>query len=82
MTTLLFVYPPRPPPVQPLVVMTSQPTLSSAVVQALVGMIWPLKYCADYRPFFTIHDSEFKEYTTRTQAPLVYHPSLSVLFSF
>jgi len=54
---------------EPLVVMTSQPTLSCAVVQALVSMIWPLRYCSDYRPFFTIHDSEFKEYTTRTQAP-------------
>lgn len=29
----------------------------------------PLRYCCDYRPYFTIHDSEFKEYTTRTQAP-------------
>uniref|UniRef100_A0A8B9JVF0 DENN/MADD domain containing 6B n=1 Tax=Astyanax mexicanus TaxID=7994 RepID=A0A8B9JVF0_ASTMX len=31
--------------------------------------ISPLKYCCDFRPYFTIHDSEFKEYTTRTQAP-------------
>lgn len=29
----------------------------------------PLKFCCDYRPYFTIHDSEFKEFTTRTQAP-------------
>lgn len=29
----------------------------------------PLMYYADYRPYFTIHDSEFKEYTTRTHAP-------------
>ncbi|NXE71232.1 DEN6B protein, partial [Calcarius ornatus] len=29
----------------------------------------PLRYCCDFRPYFTIHDSEFKEYTTRTQAP-------------
>ena len=28
-----------------------------------------LKYFSDFRPYFTIHDSEFKEYTTRTQAP-------------
>jgi len=32
-------------------------------------MIVPLKHCADYRPFFTIHDSEFKEYTTNAHAP-------------
>uniref|UniRef100_A0AAY4AYK3 UDENN domain-containing protein n=1 Tax=Denticeps clupeoides TaxID=299321 RepID=A0AAY4AYK3_9TELE len=31
--------------------------------------ISPLRYCSDFRPYFTIHDSEFKEYTTRTQAP-------------
>lgn len=33
------------------------------------SLITPLHYCSDYRPFFTIHDTEFKEYTTRTQAP-------------
>ena len=32
-------------------------------------MIAPLKYHADHRPYFTIHDSEFKEYTTDTQNP-------------
>lgn len=32
-------------------------------------MIAPLKYCADYRPYFTIHDSEFKEYTMDSQVP-------------
>lgn len=35
-------------------------------------MIAPLKFCSDFRPYFTIHDSEFKEYTTRTQAPWVH----------
>lgn len=54
---------------EPLVVMTSSPTLSANAVQGLVNMIWPLKYCSDYRPYFTIHDSEFREYTTKTQAP-------------
>ena len=32
-------------------------------------MIAPLKYCADHRPYFTIHDSEFKEYTMDSQSP-------------
>ncbi|KAA0707539.1 Protein DENND6A DENN domain-containing protein 6A [Triplophysa tibetana] len=35
----------------------------------LFSCISPLRYCSDFRPYFTIHDSEFKEYTTRTQAP-------------
>ncbi|XP_048865088.1 protein DENND6B isoform X2 [Brienomyrus brachyistius] len=54
---------------EPLVVMAPSPTISSETVLALVSSIAPLKYCCDYRPYFTIHDSEFKEYTTRTQAP-------------
>lgn len=32
-------------------------------------MIAPLKYCTDYRPYFTIHDSEFKEYTSDAPSP-------------
>uniref|UniRef100_A0A8C5QEZ7 DENN domain containing 6B n=1 Tax=Leptobrachium leishanense TaxID=445787 RepID=A0A8C5QEZ7_9ANUR len=35
----------------------------------LFSCISPLKFCSDFRPYFTIHDTEFKEYTTRTQAP-------------
>lgn len=54
---------------EPLVVMAPSPTVSSETVLALVSSITPLRYCCDYRPYFTIHDSEFKEYTTRTQAP-------------
>ncbi|XP_039298437.1 protein DENND6A [Nilaparvata lugens] len=54
---------------EPIVVMASSPTKTSQMVQALVSMIMPLMYYADYRPYFTIHDSEFKEYTTRTHAP-------------
>ncbi|XP_030072393.1 protein DENND6B isoform X2 [Microcaecilia unicolor] len=54
---------------EPVVVMAPSPTISSETVLALTSCIAPLKYCCDYRPYFTIHDNEFKEYTTRTQAP-------------
>ncbi|XP_062990525.1 protein DENND6B isoform X2 [Elgaria multicarinata webbii] len=54
---------------EPMVVMAPSPAVSSEVVLALTSCLAPLKYCCDYRPYFTIHDSEFKEYTTRTQAP-------------
>lgn len=54
---------------EPIVVIATSPTLCANTVQALVSLIHPLKYAGDYRPFFTIHDSEFKHYTTRTQAP-------------
>lgn len=32
-------------------------------------IIAPLKYCADYRPYFTIHDNEFKEFTSKARGP-------------
>ncbi|XP_076578862.1 protein DENND6B isoform X1 [Chaetodon auriga] len=54
---------------EPLVVMAPSPTISSETVLALVSSISPLKFCCDFRPYFTIHDTEFREYTTRTQAP-------------
>ncbi|XP_060885974.1 protein DENND6B [Labrus mixtus] len=54
---------------EPLVVMAPSPTVSSETVLALISAISPLKFCCDFRPYFTIHDSEFREYTTRTQAP-------------
>nr|SVE86019.1 EOG090X031T [Daphnia similis] len=54
---------------EPLVVMATSPSICSHVVQALVNLIHPLQYCLDYRPFFTIHDSEFKEYTGRPSDP-------------
>ncbi|XP_035003739.1 protein DENND6B isoform X2 [Hippoglossus stenolepis] len=54
---------------EPLVVMAPSPNVSSETVLALVSSISPLKFCCDFRPYFTIHDSEFREYTTRTQAP-------------
>ncbi len=48
---------------EPLVVMASTPSLSSATVQYLTSIIYPLSYSADYRPFYTIHDSDFKDIT-------------------
>ncbi|XP_062347473.1 protein DENND6B isoform X1 [Cinclus cinclus] len=54
---------------EPMVVMAPSPSMSSEMVLALTSCLAPLRYCCDFRPYFTIHDSEFKEYTTRTQAP-------------
>ncbi|KRZ68066.1 Protein DENND6A, partial [Trichinella papuae] len=47
---------------EPIVVMAPSPDVSSAVVQSLISLIWPLQYRYDYRPYFTIQDSDFKEY--------------------
>ncbi|KAJ1365658.1 hypothetical protein KIN20_026059 [Parelaphostrongylus tenuis] len=54
---------------EPLLVMANTPQRCSSIVQALVCLISPLKYYNDYRPFFSIHDSEFKEYSTKSRAP-------------
>ncbi|XP_043190564.1 protein DENND6B-like isoform X2 [Amphibalanus amphitrite] len=56
---------------EPLVVMAPTPAVSSHVVQALASLVWPLRYCGDHRPFFTIHDTDFKELTQlgSNQAP-------------
>ncbi|XP_032348486.1 protein DENND6B isoform X1 [Camelus ferus] len=54
---------------EPLVVLAPSPAVSSEMVLALTSCLQPLKFCCDYRPYFTVHDSEFKEFTTRTQAP-------------
>lgn len=52
---------------EPIVVIGSSPADTSHMVQSLVSLIAPLEYCAESRPYFTIHDSEFKEFT-RDQA--------------
>ncbi|CAH0717774.1 unnamed protein product, partial [Brenthis ino] len=54
---------------EPIVVMASSPTECSALVQALTYLIQPLPYAAEYRPYFTIHDSEFKEFTRKQFNP-------------
>lgn len=41
----------------------------TVITVSVHSSISPLKFCCDFRPYFTIHDSEFREYTTRTQAP-------------
>ncbi|XP_075155054.1 protein DENND6B [Haematobia irritans] len=48
---------------EPLVVVGTSPADCSHMVQTLVQLIAPLAYCAEARPYFTIHDSEFKEFT-------------------
>jgi len=50
---------------EPLVIMAPTPATCSQIVQSLSSIIWPLNYAADYRPFFTIHDSDFMELTSR-----------------
>ncbi|VDN97909.1 unnamed protein product [Rodentolepis nana] len=48
---------------QPILVMAPNPGKASQTVQALVSCITPLAFSSDYRPFFNIYDSEFKDVT-------------------
>lgn len=48
---------------QPILVLSPEPGLSSDAVLALASLISPLEYKGDFRPFFTIHDSDFKTFS-------------------
>ncbi|GMT24264.1 hypothetical protein PFISCL1PPCAC_15561, partial [Pristionchus fissidentatus] len=52
---------------EPLVVVGPSPTRTASIVQSLVAIISPLRYASDFRPYFTIHDSEFREYTGKSK---------------
>jgi len=55
---------------EPLVVFAPSPAQCSATVQALTSLIQPLRFMADYRPFYTIHDTDFKELTSSNSSAL------------
>jgi hypothetical protein len=35
------------------------------VVQALTNLIAPIPYGGDWRPYFTVHDPDFRAYSSR-----------------
>ncbi|RCH79438.1 Protein dennd6a, partial [Rhizopus stolonifer] len=45
---------------EPIVVIAPDPSVCSEAVLSLVDLIHPIHYCGDYRPYFTIQDSDFK----------------------
>lgn len=47
---------------EPFIVLAHTPDVCANFVQALTSLIHPFKHNSDYRPFFTIHDPEFREY--------------------
>jgi hypothetical protein len=44
-----------------------------------VHIIWPLRYASDYRPFFTIHNSEFQEITFNSSNKSFSSPPPSII---
>ncbi|CAF3865646.1 unnamed protein product [Adineta steineri] len=69
-----------------IAILGSFPTNCSQTVQALVHIIWPLRYASDYRPFFTIHNNEFQEITfnaskkssSKTSSQILSQPSIII----
>ena len=70
---------------EPLVVLAPSPSQCSATVQvgkwtqkrpisfhtqAMTSLIHPLRFMADYRPFYTIHDADFKELTSSNSSAI------------
>lgn len=54
---------------EPLLLLAPHPTICSDAVLGLVSLISPLTYGGDFRPFFTIHDTDFKKYTNPDEEP-------------
>lgn len=48
---------------EPILILSPNPTLSSNAVLSLVSLISPLEYQGDFRPYFTIHDQDFKSFS-------------------
>lgn len=56
---------------EPLVIIATSPTDTSHMVQALVSLIHPLEYQAETFPYFTIHNTEFREFAGASIPPSV-----------
>ncbi|KAI8137898.1 hypothetical protein BJV82DRAFT_328797 [Fennellomyces sp. T-0311] len=54
---------------EPLVVIAPDPGVCSEAVVSLVDLINPIPYCGDYRPYFTIQDTDFKSFVTKSKPP-------------
>ncbi|KAL3154098.1 hypothetical protein ABBQ32_013634 [Trebouxia sp. C0010 RCD-2024] len=60
---------------EPLLVVAPSPGECSTAVAALIALISPLPYSADFRPFFTIHDPDYHAMTAPDQ-PFPSHTNL------
>ncbi|KAJ2523702.1 hypothetical protein GGI11_001321, partial [Coemansia sp. RSA 2049] len=49
-----------------LVVLADTPSRCSEAIVSLVDIIFPIKYCGDYRPYFTIQDPDFRAIVSKT----------------
>ncbi|KAJ2238353.1 hypothetical protein H4R99_000275 [Coemansia sp. RSA 1722] len=52
-----------------LVVLADTPSRCSEAIVGLVDIIFPITYCGDYRPYFTIQDPDFRAVVSKTHVP-------------
>ena len=53
---------------QPMLIMGGAPDACGDAVLAVVSLISPLEYCADFRPYFTLYDPDFHAITALSDA--------------
>lgn len=56
---------------EPVVIIATSPTDSSHIVQALTSLIHPLEVLSEVYPYFTIHNTEFREFASASTPPAV-----------
>ncbi|KAF9925694.1 Protein dennd6a [Linnemannia zychae] len=54
---------------EPIMLIGTSPEVCSESVASLVDLINPIPYCGDYRPYFTIHDTDFKSFCNKLSPP-------------
>ncbi|KAF9357082.1 Protein dennd6a [Mortierella sp. NVP85] len=54
---------------EPIMLVGTSPEVCSESVASLVDLINPIPYCGDYRPYFTIQDTDFKSFCNKSSPP-------------
>ncbi|KAJ2343007.1 hypothetical protein GGF43_005799, partial [Coemansia sp. RSA 2618] len=54
---------------EPLVVLADSPSRCSEAIVGLVDIIFPIAYCGDWRPYFTIQDPDLRAIVSKTRVP-------------
>ncbi|KAG0228031.1 hypothetical protein BGW41_003573 [Actinomortierella wolfii] len=54
---------------EPIMLIGTSPEVCSEAVTSLVDLINPIPYCGDYRPYFTIQDTDFKSFCNKASPP-------------
>jgi hypothetical protein len=63
----------------PLIICSDTPSTSSDIVLLLSTLIFPLKYIGDIRPYFTIYDTDYKEYLDNAGLKASHSPILGII---